>query len=116
MWLSADAIARRRVAHVDAFLGHMTEVLEQVTGNPSVECWVQCARQVVANAMGPGSFECPDRREPTSGRGDEEGPPLDGSQDVSLVELLAEGEVKVMVGRSPVSRGNVFRGEVEPGL
>lgn len=116
MWLSADAIARRRVAHVDAFLGHMTEVLEQVTGDPSVECWVQSACQVVTNAVGPSSFEGLDRRQPTSGRSDEAGPPLYGSQDVSLVELPAEGEVKVMVGRSPVSRGDVFRGEVEPGL
>ena len=59
---SADAIARHSITHVDALLGHLTEVLEQVTGDSSVECGVQGTGQVVTNAVGPSRFEGFDRR------------------------------------------------------
>ena len=50
---SADAIARRGITHVNALLRHMAEVPEKATGDLPVECGIQGARQVVADAMGP---------------------------------------------------------------
>ena len=95
---SADATARRGITHVNALLHHMAEVLEKVTGNFPVECGIQGACQVVANAVGPSPFEGFDRQQPAPGYADKVCSPFYGGQDIRLVELLAESEVKVRSG------------------
>ena len=87
---SADAIARRGITHVNALLRHMAEVLEKVTGNFPVECGIQGARRVVANAVGPGRFEGFDRQQPAPGYADKVCSFFYGGQNIRLVELLAE--------------------------
>ena len=107
---SADAIARRGITHVNSLLCHMAEVLEQVTGNFPIDSGVQGTRQVVTNAVGPSRFEGFGRQQPAPGYAGEVCSPFYGGQDISLVELLAESEVKVVVCRGPVPRGDVLRG------
>ena len=64
--------------------------------------------------MGPSCFEGFDRQQPAPGYADKVCSPLYGGQRIRFVDLLAEGEVKVVVCSGPISCRDVLRSGIGP--